>query len=148
MKLNLRWSILIAILFVLPLSACGGQIPVTGAEDKPVRLEPIQGTDLHRLTLTEKAAERLGLETAPIRAEQVNGAERLVIPYAALLYDPSGQAWVYVNVEPLVFVRQEITIDFIQGDQVILSKGPQAGANVVTLGATELFGSESEFEEE
>jgi hypothetical protein len=80
--------------------------------------------------------------------KQVDGAERLVVPYAALLYDPSGQAWVYVNVEPLVFVRQAITIDDISGDQVILSEGPESGANVVTMGATELFGSESEFEEE
>jgi hypothetical protein len=53
-----------------------------------------------------------------------------------------------VNVEPLVYMRQEITVDSIQGDQVLLSKGPEAGTAVVTLGATELFGSESEFEEE
>ena len=79
---------------------------------------------------------------------QVDGIDRLVVPYAALLYDTSGQAWVYVNVEPLVFMRQAITVDSIQGDQVILSEGPEAGANVVTLGATELYGSESEFEEE
>ena len=150
MKLNISLSILLAVLLVLPLSACGAQIPVTGEESeaKPVVLDPIVGTDLNRLTLTEKAAERLGLETAQVRAEQVDGAEQLVVPYAALLYDPSGVTWVYVNVEPLVFVRQAIVVDSIQGDDVFLSEGPEAGANVVTLGATELFGSESEFEEE
>ena len=150
MKLNISLSILLAVLLVLPLSACGAQIPVTGEESeaKPVVLDPIVGTDLNRLTLTEKAAERLGLETAQVRAEQVDGTEQLVVPYAALLYDPSGVTWVYVNVEPLVFVRQEIIVDSIQGDDVILSEGPDAGANVVTLGATELYGSESEFEEE
>ena len=148
MKLNFRLLILIAILLVASLSACGGQIPLTGEEEKPVQLEPIAGTDLNRLTLTEKAAERLGLETAEVLSQQVDGAERLVIPYAALLYDPGGKAWVYVNVDPLVYVRQEITVDSIQGNDVILSKGPDAGANVVTLGATELYGSESEFEEE
>ena len=148
MKLNIRLLILLAVLLALPLSACGAQIPVTGEEAKPVQLEPIEGTDLNHLTLTEQAAERLGLETAPILARQVDGTERLVIPYAALLYDPSGQAWVYVSEEPLVFTRQEITVDFIQGDEVILTEGPEAGVNVVTLGSTELFGSESEFEEE
>lgn len=148
MKPNLRWWLLIAILSALSLSACGAEIPVTGEEEKPVQLEPITGTDLNRITLTEKAAERLGLETVPVVTKQVDGAERLVIPYAALLYDPSGQAWVYVNVEPLVFVRQAITVDDITGDQVILAEGPESGANVVTMGATELFGSESEFEEE
>jgi hypothetical protein len=148
MKQNLRWLTLFAIIFAFAVSACGGEIPITAEEEKPVQLEPIAGTDLNRITLTEKAAERLGLETVAVVTKQVDGAERLVVPYAALLYDPSGQAWVYVNVEPLVFVRQAITVDDISGDQVILSEGPESGANVVTMGATELFGSESEFEEE
>ena len=130
------------------LSACAPAATPEEEEIKPVTLEPIAGTDLNRLTLTEKAAERLGLETAPVVAQQVDGVDRVAIPYAALLYDPSGQAWVYVNEGPLVFVRQTITVDSIDGDQVILSEGPQAGTNVVTLGATELFGSEEEFEEE
>jgi hypothetical protein len=139
--------VLVLLSASLLLSACA---PAEAPEEeiKPVTLEPIAGTDLNRLTLTEKAAERLGLETAPVVARQVDGVDRLVIPYAALLYDPSGQAWVYVNVEPLVFVRQAITVDSIVGDEVILSEGPEAQANVVTLGATELFGSEEEFEEE
>jgi len=134
---------LIVILLVLPLSACA-PAAAPEEEEKPVTLEPIAGTDLNRLTLTEKAAERLGLETAAVVAQE----GQVVIPYAALLYDTSGQAWVYVNVGTLAFERQEITVDSIQGDKVILSKGPEAGANVVTLGATELYGSESEFEEE
>ena len=127
----------------LLLAACG-PAAAPEEENKPVTLEPIAGTDLNRLTLTEKAAERLGLETAPV----VDQEGQLVIPYAALLYDTTGQAWVYVNVGPLAFERQEITVDSIEGDQVMLSKGPEAGADVVTLGATELYGSESEFEEE
>jgi hypothetical protein len=147
MKQVNRLFIVLLIIVGFQLSACGPRAAAE-EEEKPVKLEPIEGTDLNRITLTEKAAERLGLETVPVATEQVAGAERLVIPYVALLYDPSGQAWVYVSVEPLVFMREEITVDSIQGDQVILSKGPEAGAKVVTLGATELFGSESEFEEE
>jgi hypothetical protein len=53
-----------------------------------------------------------------------------------------------VSVGPLTFERQEITVDTIEGDKVILSEGPEVGANVVTMGATELYGSEAEFEEE
>jgi hypothetical protein len=137
------WIAVLLIITSLILAACG---PAAVEEDtnKPVTLEPIAGTDLNRLILTEKAAERLGLETVPVVAQE----GQVVIPYAALLYDPSGQAWVYVNVGPLAFERQAITVDSIQGDQVFLSEGPEAGANVVTLGATELYGSESEFEEE
>jgi hypothetical protein len=143
MKQKFRWLILITILLAFLLSACAPEA-APEEEEKPVTLEPIAGTDLNRLTLTEKAAERLGLETAPVVAQE----GQVAIPYAALLYDPSGQAWVYVNVGPLAFERQKITVDSIQGDQVILSEGPEAGANVVTMGATELYGSESEFEEE
>jgi hypothetical protein len=139
--------VLVLLGISLLLSACA-PAAAPEEENKPVTLEPIAGTDLNRLTLTEKAAERLGLETEPVISQQVNGVDQLVVPYAALLYDTSGQAWVYVSVEPLVFMREAITVDSIQGDQVILSEGLEAGANVVTLGATELYGSESEFEEE
>ena len=145
-----RMSLYIFVLLIiasLQLSACTPKAE-TEEENKPVSLEPIAGTDLNRLTLTEQAAERLGLETVTVRAEQVNGADESVIPYAALLYDPSGQAWVYVNDAHLVFFRQAVTVDYIDGEDVFLSEGPEAGANVVTLGATELYGSESEFEEE
>jgi hypothetical protein len=127
----------------LLLSACAPEV-APEEEIKPVTLEPIAGTDLNRLTLTEKAAERLGLETVPVSARE----DQMVVPYAALLYDTSGQAWVYVSVGPLTFERQEITVDTIEGDKVILSEGPEVGANVVTMGATELYGSEAEFEEE
>jgi len=142
--MKLRLLILIAILAVFPLAACGPAAAPEEEAEKPVTLEPIAGTDLNRLTLTEKAAERLGVETAPVVAQEGG----VVVPYAALLYDPSGQAWVYVNVGPLAYERQEVTVDSIDGDKAVLSKGPEAGANVVTMGATELFGSESEFEEE
>ena len=143
MKLNFRLLMLIVVLLVLPLSACA-PAAAPEEEEKPVMLEPIAGTDLNRLTLTEKAAERLGLETAPVVAQE----GQVVVPYAALLYDPSGQAWVYVNVDTLAYERQQVTVDSIDGDKAVLSKGPEAGSNVVTMGATELFGSESEFEEE
>jgi hypothetical protein len=147
MNKSIRWLALTVILLSLLLSACGAEA-IPEEEIGPVSLELIPGTDLNRVTLTEKAAERLGLETVTVGSQQVNGKEKLVIPYAALLYDSSGQAWVYVNVEPLVFIREPITVDFINGNEVILSEGPDAGASVVTLGATELFGSEEEFEEE
>ena len=117
------YRLFIALLILASLLTACAPAAEPEDENKPVTLEPIAGTDLNRLTLTEKAAERLGLETAPVVAQE----GQVVIPYAA---------------------RQEITVDFIQGDQAILSEGPETGTNVVTLGATELFGSEEEFEEE
>lgn len=72
-----------------------------------------------------------------------NGAPRKVVPYAAVLYGVNGETWVYTNPEPLVFVRSPITIDYIEGDLAVLSEGPEVGTAVVTLGAAELFGTET-----
>ncbi|HEX6306474.1 MAG TPA: hypothetical protein VFZ76_19900 [Anaerolineales bacterium] len=72
-----------------------------------------------------------------------NGALRKVVPYAAVLYGVNGETWVYTNPEPLVFVRSPITIDYIEGDLAVLSEGPEVGTAVVTLGAAELFGTET-----
>jgi len=69
--------------------------------------------------------------------------QRMVIPYSAVIYGVNGETWVYVNQEPLVFVRQPIVIDYIDGDQAYLVEGPEVGATVVTMGVAELFGAET-----
>jgi hypothetical protein len=75
-------------------------------------------------------------------------AKQLTIPYAAVLYDTTGKTWVYTTSASLVFVRSPVTVDHIEGDQAVLTAGPAVGTAVVTTGAEELFGSETEFEEE
>jgi hypothetical protein len=143
MKLNFKILLLMVIFLALPLSACA---PAAAPEEetKPVTLEPVTGTDLNRITLTEEAAKRLDVQTAEVH--EADG--KMAVPYASILYEANGNTWVYVNVAPLVFVRQAIVIDSINGDEAILSKGPDSGSTVVTVGAAELYGSESEFEEE
>jgi hypothetical protein len=66
-----------------------------------------------------------------------------IVPYQAVLYGVHGETWVYSNPEPLVYVRLPIVIDFIEGDLAYLSEGPQVGTAVVTVGASELFGTET-----
>jgi hypothetical protein len=66
-----------------------------------------------------------------------------VVPYDAVLYGVHGETWVYSNPEPLVYVRLPIVIDFIEGDLAYLSEGPEVGTAVVTVGAAELFGTET-----
>jgi hypothetical protein len=67
---------------------------------------------------------------------------RKCIPYAALLYDATGNTWVYTNPEPFVFIRRPVSIDAIVGDEVRLRDGPPAGTDVVTVGVAELYGAE------
>jgi hypothetical protein len=97
------------------------------------------------VTITDDAKGRLGITTAPVRDA---GGGKLSIPYAAVYYDPAGLTWAYTDTEPLVFVRQRITVEVIHGDTAILSAGPPVGTPVVTVGAAELYGTEVGVEEE
>ncbi len=67
---------------------------------------------------------------------------RKLVPYSALLYDLKGDTWTYTRTAPLTFVRQRVTIDYIDGETAVLLDGPTAGTDVVNVGATELFGAE------
>jgi len=251
---NQRWTVGILIIAGLLLSACT-QTPTAGEKIVPAKVEKIEGTDLKRVVLTEKAAERLNVQTAPLREEQVvrtrtvggvvvtppegqsagpgkvwvrvlltesdlnqvdrgqpalvlslddeddgededdgleaeaddgpdvddaedddsaeaalyylvdnsgnrlvpgqrvfielalsgSGTSQKIVPYAAVIYDVKGETWVYTNTnpEPLAFVRQSISIDYIKGDLAFLTEGPSAGTNVVTVGGAELYGAET-----
>jgi hypothetical protein len=97
-----------------------------------------QADGLKELTLSEKAAERLGIESV----EVAGSGSALIVPYAAVIYDAEGLTWSYVNTAPLVYLREEIKVDRINGDTAILSAGPAAGTPVVTTGAAELYGAE------
>jgi hypothetical protein len=247
-----RW--VLAILFVagLQLVACRSAPATAAGSGAPARLESIEGSDLKRVVLTEKAAERLAIQTATVREEPVartrviggqvvssvsgavlrvratpddlqkvdrlqparvrplgprngfvpaaarlaapgptrsgliaraseppagtaadpadpalyyvvDGAEhglavgqrvllelplsggeplRKVVPYSAVFYDVRGDSWTYTQPAPLTFVRHRVTVDYIDGDRAVLSDGPPAGTEVVTVGATELSGTE------
>jgi hypothetical protein len=80
---------------------------------------------------------------APVREEQVNGAARKIIPYAAVIYDLQGKTWMYTSPEALTFVRQAISVDYIEGDNVVLTDGPAVGTAVVTVGVAELYGTDT-----
>jgi hypothetical protein len=112
--------------------------------EHPAEVEPIEGSELSRVTLTEKAMERLDLQTDEIREEQVSQLEspRKVVPYSALIYDPQGNTWIYTSIEPRTFVRHRVAVDFIQGDVAVLKDGPPTGTLIASVGAAELYGTE------
>ena len=145
-----HWRLAVLFVACLQLAACGRTAPAVAEEHEPgpAKVEHLEGGQPARVTLIAAAARRLDIQTATIRDMVVKGARRKVIPYAAVLYDTEGATWTYTNPEPLVFVRNRIEVEYIDGDLAILSAGPPSGTRVVTVGAQELYGSELEFEEE
>lgn len=71
-----------------------------------------------------------------------SGAQRQIVPFSSVIYDPTGSTWVYTNPEPLEYVRHLITVDYIDGDIAVLSAGPPTDTAIVAVGAAELFGLE------
>jgi hypothetical protein len=135
---------LVLIAGVVSLSACGAASSdydyETASHHDPAELEPIKGTDLHRVTIDAEGVERAGIQTAPIRQ---NG-QGTVMPHSAVVYDAEGHTYAYTSPEPRTYVRQKIVIDDVVGDSVMLFDGPPAGTEVVTVGAAEVYGSEFE----
>ena len=121
----------------LPVAGCTEVETETATVYEPSTLEPVKGNkDLQRVTFTAEGARRVDLQTASVR--------RNVVPYAALIYDPEGKTYVYTSPKPLEYLREEVKVDRIEGDRVLVSRGPPAGTEVVTVGAAEVYGTELE----
>ncbi len=133
-----RWFLTGIAVAALALGACNSGSTTSEPKVEAITIAEDEATGLKTLTLSEKAAERLGVETA----EVAGSGSQMSIPYAAVVYDAQGKTWTYVNAQPLVYQRAEITVDEIDGDVARLSVGPASGALVVTTGAAELYGAE------
>jgi hypothetical protein len=125
--------------------AIGAVIAGCGSSAEPTivpssKLVPARGNPAGKIILTAQGAQHLGLQTAAVRTGATSGAATAVIPFASVVYAPSGQTYAFVREGPLTFTEVPITIDHIDGDSVYLLKGPHAGSRVVTVGAEELFG--------
>jgi hypothetical protein len=135
-----RWVTTLALVIGtgLPLAGCGQPPTSTTKVKEPYTSEPIGDSGVKRLTLDDKAVERLALDTATV----IQMGDRLVIPYAALLYLPDGTTITYTNPDGHSYVREQVTVEIIRDDQAVLTAGPQAGTKVVTTGGAELWGAE------
>ena len=120
------------------LAACGGAVSDEHVIEQPASVEEVEDGEVARVTLTESAAERLDIQTVAVEPE----GKGLVVPSDAIYLTADGVFWVYTNPEPLVFVRHEIDITHEQGGLAVLSAGPPAGTEVVTVGVPELYGTE------
>jgi hypothetical protein len=66
----------------------------------------------------------------------------LSVPSSAIVRDIYGGEWVYRMTGKDTFVRQRIEVASETGGQALLARGLEPGAQVVTVGAAELFGTE------
>lgn len=134
----LRTARVLAGLAIVGLLLAGcGQAPASADKEEAIHIEELS-SGLKSLTLSAKAAERLGVETAPV----TEAGATMTIPYAAIIYDAQGATWAYVNTEPLVYTRASVVVDEIEGDTAVITEGPASGTPVVTTGAAELYGAE------
>lgn len=85
-----------------------------------------------------RAGERVAVEI-PLADSQ---AEKLVLPFNAVLHDIHGGQWVYENIAPHTYARRRIQMERLAGDLAVLATGPAAGTKIVTDGSAELFGTE------
>jgi hypothetical protein len=142
----MRWTrpgIAVTVMFsALLVSSCGGAVEAEPhvVENPPASIQTIEGSDVVRVVLTDKAAQRLGIQTTTVEP----AGARLVVPATAIFVDTHGVWWVYTVAEPLVFVRHQITVESQDGGLALLSTGPPVGTHVVTVGVAELSGAEAE----
>lgn len=154
------WLAAVAVLLGVSLAACGSSsepsIPVSG------QLVGQSATSPGHIVLSALGAQRIGVRTAVARPVPtpppvvtttiVHGvktttssparapAARVIIPYSAVIYDPSGKTYAFTTTAPLTFVEVPITVDHISGGEAFLARGPKPGAKVVAVGAEELYG--------
>lgn len=124
------------------LAGCASPSATGATATPPAVVEQSAGHGMPRILLTQEAARRIGVHTEVVRDVDLNGTRQKVVPYAAVLYDANGDTYAYSNPENLVYVRVPLRIDHIDGDQAVLSDGPPGGTSLVTVGGTELLGSE------
>ena len=135
-------AILVALLLAVAPAACKQAEAEEPYKYTASKITPSEDGEHPVVTVTQTGAEKIGLQTATV---EKNG-DRTRIPYAAVLYDAEGgQPYVFVNTEGLSFLRQDITVDNIEGDMVDVSKGLEPDTRVVTQGLAEIHGAELEY---
>jgi hypothetical protein len=143
MRHDNRWLAVALSLGCLQLTACGRH-GHTANHESPAKVEHLEGSELSRVSITEKAMERIDLKTAEVREQPTSrsATPRRVVPYSSLIYDANGGTWVYTSPQPLSFVRHKVDVEYIEGDTAVLKDGPPAGTVIASVGVAELYGTE------
>jgi hypothetical protein len=128
----------VAVAATASFAGCA-EIEVPLAEPyEPAQVQSAGPDQPARVSLTEEAEHRVALQTNLVRPSGVD----VTVDYPALVYDKVGKPWVFTVVEPRTYVRAPVRVKEVRDSLVILSSGPPAGTEVVTVGAIELWGTE------
>lgn len=159
MRATKLWMFSMVLGFCMLLLGCGGNNHEEPSKP-PAILEKVPGTTFNRVILTKESVDRIGLQTVPLQlftqpivmqtgipnptqtAPIQNASQKFTVPYSAIIYGLQGESWVYIQIKPLVFMRFAVAIDHIEGDAAILTTAPPLNTQVVSVGASELYGSE------
>src|SRR3954452_19666327 len=137
--------ILVVLLSGVAVSGCAKSSEFSNEEAGNAgvaKLVQVKGID--HVILTAKAAQRLGIEKAPVQTT----APSKTVPYAAVLYDEDGEAFTFTNPARLTYVETPITVDHIAGGRAFLKRGPKVGTPVVTADSAEQLGTAHGVEEQ
>jgi hypothetical protein len=108
--------------------------------DGPPSADPLRGT----------VDRYFGVDVDWVPGERVivqlvrNGGtgEMLSVPFASVVRDAEGGAWVYTQAGEHRFRRQRVSIERRDGDQLVVARGVSAETRLVSTGAIELWGFE------
>ncbi|MDX2033572.1 MAG: efflux RND transporter periplasmic adaptor subunit [Blastocatellia bacterium] len=122
--------------------AMGGSVRAARPVSAPPTADAVSDTadlyfELSNADGALRPGQKLGV-TLAVRGTQ----EGLVIPWAAILYDIHGGAWVYENTAPHSFTRRRVEVARVLAGEAVLQRGPAVGAKIVRTGGAELFGTE------
>jgi hypothetical protein len=140
-KTTLRKACLGFVVTVAATASLAGcaEIEVSSAEPyEPAHLESTGPDQPARVILTEEAQHRVQLQTTLVKP---HGAD-VSLDHTALVYDKKGKPWVFTVIGPRTYVRAAVGLKGQEDNLLILSSGPAAGTEVVTVGAIELWGTE------
>ena len=141
MPRNRVWALGALLIAALAGTGCSDDAATaTSPGVGPATLITVAGSGEPTVVLTDRAAQRLGLETAVVEAGEGDSVGS--VPYGAVVYDANGGAWVYATTDTLTYARTPIEVIEVRDDRAHLAAGPDVGTEVVTVGTAELYGVE------
>ncbi len=130
-----------AQVMVQPLGEGGAQRTARPVQALPSADAAAGTVDLYYTLPNHDRTYRVGQRVA-VDLPLGNRMKGLSVPSSAIVRDIHGGEWVYQKTAQDTYVRQRIAVTSEVNGQALLSQGLARGAEVVTAGAAELFGTE------